>query len=189
MIPRRTTKDIIIEAAGQLFMDKGFKATSTREIAEQAGITQPNLYHHFKTKEDIYIAVLEDLSLEVREDLKKIVQETDKELVEKLVEILEYLQKKHPVNFFIMSHDMTHEISSENNQHLYKIWQDSYLGPIIYLFEQYLDEGDTPIPARDLARHYFATIAPLIQKDRGFYKELSSEQIIDLFVYGILNRE
>lgn len=189
MIPRMTTKDLIIEVAGRLFMDKGFKATSTREIAEQAGITQPNLYHHFKTKEAIYIAVLENLSLEVKDDLEEIVRERDKELVEKLNEILDYLQEKHPVNFFIMSHDMTHEISSENHQHLYTIWQESYLRPIIYLFEQYLEEDDSPISSRDLARHYYATIAPLIQNDRGFYKELSSEQIIELFVYGILNRE
>ena len=50
MIPKRmTTKEVILYVAGQLFMDKGFQATSTRDIAENAGITQPNLYHHFKT--------------------------------------------------------------------------------------------------------------------------------------------
>ena len=45
-----TTKQIILHEAGELFMERGFQATSTREIAEKAEITQPNLYYHFKTK-------------------------------------------------------------------------------------------------------------------------------------------
>lgn len=65
-----TTKQIILHEAGELFMERGFQATSTREIAEKAEITQPNLYYHFKTKEDIYIAVLEELSSEVKETLQ-----------------------------------------------------------------------------------------------------------------------
>jgi len=189
MIPRMTTKEIILEVAGDLFMNKGFQATSTREIAMKAGITQPNLYHHFKTKEDIYIAVLEKLSLEVREELNHLVTSTENgSLVERLQGILDYLKEKHPVNFFIMSHDMTHEISSDNHQHLYKIWQEAYLAPIIRLFDEYLSE-DFPLSSNDLARYYYATIAPFIQKESGFYKQITSEQIIYLFVYGILDRE
>lgn len=40
----------IIDAAEQLFMLQGFAATSTRQIAEKVGITQPNLYYHFPNK-------------------------------------------------------------------------------------------------------------------------------------------
>lgn len=189
MIPRMTTKEVIIKVAGDLFMDKGFQATSTREIAEKAGITQPNLYHHFKTKEAIYIAVLEDLSLEVKIELNQLVDATmNGPLVERLQAILDYLREKHPVNFFIMSHDMTHEISSENHHHLYKIWQESYLSPIIRLFDEYV-QAKFPLSSNDLARYYYATIAPFIQKESGFYKQITSEQIIYLFVYGILDRE
>lgn len=188
MTPRKTTKELIMEVAGALFMEKGFKATSTREIAESTGITQPNLYHHFKTKEEIYVAVLRDLSFEVKEELEEIVHRKHMGLVEKLKLILEYLQSKHPLNFYIMSHDMTYEISAEHNEYLYNIWKISYLSPIVELFDQYLD-GKVLLSSDDLARHYYATIAPLMQKDGGFYKELSSEQIIDLFVYGILNRD
>src|SRR5690625_4528901 len=125
MIPRMTTKEIILEVAGDLFMDKGFQATSTREIALKAGITQPNLYHHFKTKEDIYIAVLEHLSQEVQEELEIITSKEDEKLSDSLQNVLDYLRAKHPVNFNIMSHDMTHEVSPENHNHLYRIWQEA----------------------------------------------------------------
>lgn len=185
---RMTTKELILVVAGELFMDKGYQATSTREIAEKAGITQPNLYHHFRTKEDIYIAVLENLSLEVKEALEKLVSEDSHSLEQTLQVILDYLREKHPVNFFIMSHDMAHEISAENNQRLYKIWMESYLSPLVRLFEKYITDK-TPFTPNELGRHFYSMIAPFIQKDSGFYKEVSSEKVIHLFVYGILDRE
>lgn len=188
MVKRMTTKEIIMHVAGELFMDKGYKATSTREIAEKAGITQPNLYHHFKTKEDIYMAVLSDLSSEVKEALNRIVGRKEDSLVDSLQKVLDYLREKHPMNFSIMSHDMTHEISPEHHQQLYVMWQESYLAPLIGLFDRYVNES-IPLSSSALARHFYATIAPFIQKDNTFYKEISSEQIIYLFVYGILDRE
>ena len=51
------TRQIILSVASELFMTKGFKNTSTREIALKANITQPNLYHHFKNKKELYLAL------------------------------------------------------------------------------------------------------------------------------------
>lgn len=184
---RISTRQYIINKASDLFMNKGFQATSTRMIAESAGITQPNLYHHFKTKEDIYIAVMEDLSQEIKQGLQDIILKEDTNLVSILQRIMDYLREKHPVNFSIMNHDMTHEISEENHQYLYTIWREYYLQPLIYLFDKYLANG-SPLTSNELARHFYASISPFIQKDNRFYKELSSEKIIDLFVYGILDR-
>lgn len=187
MNQKMTTKQLIIQVAGDLFMDKGYQATSTREIAMAAGITQPNLYHHFKTKEAIYIAVLEGLSSEVKEALEILVDKEEESLVASLQNILEYLREKHPVNFSIMSHDMTYEISEENHQHLYHIWQISYLKPLVSLFNRYAEENSF-FTAEELARYFYSVMAPFIQKDNNFQKEVSSEKIVTLFVYGVLDR-
>ncbi len=186
MIPKRmTTKEIILYVAGKLFMDKGFQATSTRDIAENAGITQPNLYHHFKTKEDIYVAVLEKLSAEINETLGEIVDQPTGSLIEDLIHILNFLKERHPANFSIMRHDMTHEISDENHHKLYLMWQQSYLDPIVRLFDHYIDETNSPYHSAELARFFYSTIAPFIQKDNRFYKEVAAERIIHIFVHGI----
>ena len=92
-----TTKQIILHEAGELFMERGFQATSTREIAEKAEITQPNLYYHFKTKEDIYIAVLEELSSEVKETLDHLVDQSTGDLVTDLIYIMNYLRDRKSV--------------------------------------------------------------------------------------------
>ena len=57
------TRQIILSVASELFMTKGFKNTSTREIALKANITQPNLYHHFKNKKELYLAVIDRKSV------------------------------------------------------------------------------------------------------------------------------
>ena len=49
----------IVEAACKLFADKGFRGTTTRELAAAVGVTEPVLYEHFKTKRDLYSAIIE----------------------------------------------------------------------------------------------------------------------------------
>jgi len=54
------TRERILDAALTLFADRGYEATSMREIAEQLGITKPALYYHFDSKADIVRAMLAD---------------------------------------------------------------------------------------------------------------------------------
>lgn len=57
--PRQTNRDALLNHASRLFCQKGFHGTSTREIAEAAGVSLGNIYNHFKSKEDIFAALLE----------------------------------------------------------------------------------------------------------------------------------
>jgi TetR/AcrR family transcriptional regulator len=51
----------IIDAALQLFAQKGFNGTRTKEIAEAAGTSEALLFWHFKSKEEIYRQALRSL--------------------------------------------------------------------------------------------------------------------------------
>ena len=57
-------RNAIIEAAIQLFAEKGFRGTTTRELAAAVGVSEPVLYQHFATKRDLYLAILERTSKE-----------------------------------------------------------------------------------------------------------------------------
>ncbi len=53
------TKELILEAARDEFMFKGFKNASMRNIAKRVGITATALYRHYASKEEIFDAVVE----------------------------------------------------------------------------------------------------------------------------------
>lgn len=48
----------ILDAAEILFAQKGFDAVSMSAIATLANTSKPNIYHHFKNKNDLYLAVM-----------------------------------------------------------------------------------------------------------------------------------
>lgn len=60
---RRTA---ILDTAVRLFSDKGYRGTTTRELAAEVGVSEPVLYQHFATKEDLYRAIIERVSEESR---------------------------------------------------------------------------------------------------------------------------
>ena len=49
----------IVQSAIHLFAEKGFRGTTTRELAAASGVTEPVLYQHFSAKHDLYSAILE----------------------------------------------------------------------------------------------------------------------------------
>jgi AcrR family transcriptional regulator len=54
---RPSAKDRILEAALDLFAEKGYDATGVQEIVAAAGVTKGALYHHFTAKEEILFEI------------------------------------------------------------------------------------------------------------------------------------
>ena len=59
-ITNKNTEQIILEAAEKLFLDKGFSATKTTEIAQEAGINHAMLHYYFRTKENLFNKIFEN---------------------------------------------------------------------------------------------------------------------------------
>lgn len=60
--PRLTAearKEAIVEAVQDVFAEKGFDGTTTRDLAKAAGVSEALLYKHFPSKESLYAAMLE----------------------------------------------------------------------------------------------------------------------------------
>jgi AcrR family transcriptional regulator len=53
------TRTRIMEAASRLFSEKGFAGTTTRSIAELAGVNEVTLFRHFGTKENLAKAIMD----------------------------------------------------------------------------------------------------------------------------------
>jgi AcrR family transcriptional regulator len=53
------TRQRILLEASELIAQQGYRATTTRQIAERVGVQQPSLFHHFASKADIVAELLE----------------------------------------------------------------------------------------------------------------------------------
>ncbi|MFA6958659.1 MAG: TetR/AcrR family transcriptional regulator [Thermoanaerobaculia bacterium] len=58
---RGTPRERLLLAATEIFTSRGYSAASVREIVERAEVTKPVLYYHFRSKEGIYLALVEQL--------------------------------------------------------------------------------------------------------------------------------
>jgi len=63
------SNDRILKKALELFSEKGYDATSVREICEAAGITKPTLYHFYGSKEGVYRAIVDGALMRFQSDL------------------------------------------------------------------------------------------------------------------------
>ena len=60
----------MVALAGELFAQKGYRATTVREIADAAGILSGSLYHHFDSKESIGDEILSTFINQVLADYR-----------------------------------------------------------------------------------------------------------------------
>jgi TetR/AcrR family transcriptional regulator, cholesterol catabolism regulator len=60
----------VVQIAAELFAQKGFRATTVREIADAAGILSGSLYHHFDSKESIGDEILSGFINDVLADYR-----------------------------------------------------------------------------------------------------------------------
>ena len=58
---RTSTAERVLDVAEQTFAARGYAAASLVDIAEQVGIRAPSLYSHYRSKEALYLAVMERL--------------------------------------------------------------------------------------------------------------------------------
>lgn len=94
---------LILEAAGRLFSERGFVGTTTRAIALESGVNEALLFRHFKTKEDLYTALLqvklEDFDAQVGPELRKTLELP---LAEGLFQISQIIVHKHRENLWFL---------------------------------------------------------------------------------------
>jgi AcrR family transcriptional regulator len=67
---RQQTRDHLLEAAARVFGERGFHGSSLDDIAAAAGFTKGAVYSNFKSKEDLFLALLESRFASELEELK-----------------------------------------------------------------------------------------------------------------------
>ena len=186
---REDLREKILTSSADLFLSQGFKATSTRQIAQKVGITQPNLYYHFPNKEELYVAVVEHISEQLAAQLNELAARP-LPLKEKLVAMASFLQQEYRFDFAQMLKDVHNELPKESMVRLLMVWQESYQEPFIKV----LTSGDEPLRQglneEVLVTQLFTLLASytMVRPTGHSKKQVPLDQIIDLFLYGAVER-
>ncbi|MEC0243827.1 TetR/AcrR family transcriptional regulator [Paenibacillus dokdonensis] len=78
----------ILDAADELFFQKGFDGTSTNDILEKVGIARGTLYHHFKSKEDIMDALIDRYKVRILDAAQEIAANKSIPVVERIIQVV-----------------------------------------------------------------------------------------------------
>ena len=131
---------MIVKTAKELFMTLGYRAVSTRQIADACGLTQPALYHHFADKQSLYVEVMRYVCEGTRSALERIIRR-ESGIYDRLLQVTYYMIANHPEDLSRMFHDIRHELTPESQATIYALWRNAYLDPIVSIFEEGQREG------------------------------------------------
>jgi len=73
----RATREALVDAALDLFTERGYAAVGTEEIVARANVTRGALYHHFEDKRDLFRAVHERVESELIERIASSMKATE----------------------------------------------------------------------------------------------------------------
>jgi AcrR family transcriptional regulator len=119
------SRDEILKAAMQLFASRGFHETSMSEVAREARVSKALIFWHFKTKEELFVAVLNRLLEPYFIDFAEEAAVMDERAqIQKLVEsyLLFVRDNASSVRFFLaqMLHDQ--HLSESLNEQVLKLY-------------------------------------------------------------------
>jgi AcrR family transcriptional regulator len=100
IMKRHEKRGHLIDVATELFNRNGYHAAGIDQIIAEAGIAKTTLYRHFKSKDDLIVAVLQQLDRQFRESMRQTVDRLAADHRQKLLATFDFLEEWFTSNQF-----------------------------------------------------------------------------------------
>jgi AcrR family transcriptional regulator len=82
-------REMILKTAARLFSTQGFDATTTLQLAREAGVTEPLIYYHFSGKDELFTRLIENIFAKYFTRIDELERKTDTafEQIRRLIEL------------------------------------------------------------------------------------------------------
>ena len=182
------TKNAILKVAAEMFLSQGYQATSTRKIAQELNITQPNMYHYYKNKKVLYIKAIEYAVSGLSENLLNAYNDKkDLPFEELLLYISQYMIENFRINYFIMRNDIATFFTDEERKSLSNNWDGGYYKILFNIFQSHKSElrSDLAIPVQ--VGTFLTMLLPYIEYNDAKRKRniANLKTVINIFINGI----
>ena len=171
-------------------MTHGYAAVTTRMIADAADVQQPLLYHYFKTKEALYLAVVMHVS-EVM--AAKIVHEqTDSQhFVANVNRLGHLLTDDNDMNLQLVLHDIGN-LNEAARFKVFQAWQKGLLNPLDSFFTVFKQRLAPDYQIREVTLYFLTVLSVYLQPNERptsnritFKRQLSLDRALQMFCTGV----
>lgn len=110
-LERQARKELILDSAEKLFVEKGFAGTSINDIAAEADFSRTSIYQYFRSKEEIYLHILDRYTEPLTDRLKRATEDAPT-VPDKIKAFLDELRKmkNEKSNFFELYFIQRHQV-------------------------------------------------------------------------------
>ncbi len=100
-------KEVISAAAAVLFRNKGFSASSMRELAEKMGVEAPSLYNHIGSKSEILREICFRIAKEFQNNMQQVMQMPSNEITkaEAIIRFHIHMMLQHYDEVYVANHE------------------------------------------------------------------------------------
>ncbi len=107
---KASKKELILEKASVMFLEKGFAATSMRDLAETVGIEAASLYNHIESKSEILQEIIFRTAHDCNEHLAELIKTEDSALskIESLIRFHVRMMIERFEDYHVMTHEWIH---------------------------------------------------------------------------------
>jgi AcrR family transcriptional regulator len=137
-------KDQILDAASEVFADKGVHEARMDDISEKAGLSKGALYWYFKSKDDLIISIFERMFKREFDELNKLPQENGsatekiKFLTERVIEDVNHMLRLMPIMYEFIA------LASRRKfvQDAFKYYINIYVDILESIIQQGINQGE-----------------------------------------------
>ncbi|WP_442598452.1 TetR/AcrR family transcriptional regulator [Neobacillus sp. D3-1R] len=126
----------VVKIAHQLFIEKGFQATSIQDILDESGISKGTFYNYFSSKNELLVAIFKSTYEKLEKDRDELLIGGDRSDIEIFVKQVELQMKTNRENRLI---SLLEEITASNDPELKPLIEVSRMKNVRWLFERFND--------------------------------------------------
>ncbi|MGH0597536.1 MULTISPECIES: TetR/AcrR family transcriptional regulator [Bacillus cereus group] len=188
-----TAREKIMEAATLLFGEKGYTATTIREVAEKAGVSELTIFRNFKNKENLFresiilrttpVALLEEIEEQFTGDLQKDLTKVAETYIQINLPKLNYIwaaliESRQNSEMKTLLHELNSHLVDHLETYLKQLGEKGHIASCNY---------------RLIANMFYGQLFLYIMNVSIAEEEIQLEEYIgtcvNLFMNGILNKE
>lgn len=176
--PDQTSKrDIIHAVAAELFREKGFRATSMRELASKVGIEAASLYNHIEGKNELLISICFKVASNFTQKMNE-VENMDSDIITKIELLIRYHVHENVHNYkdvYVSDREWRNMADPELSK--YREMRRSYRKRFTSIVEKGISRGEIKkVDANTAVMIFLSAIAAVDQWQR-IVNKVSSEEL------------